>query len=87
MLYHVYVHIMPLEGLLDPAGKATQHSLQQLQMASVGDVRIGKRIRLAVEAPTEAAARTLAEEAAQRLLANPVIEYYEIGTVAQAQPA
>ena len=87
MLFHVYVHIMPLEALLDPAGKATQHSLQQLEITTVRDVRIGKRVRLSVEAPSEAAARAAAEEAAQRLLANPVIEYYELGAVAEAQPA
>lgn len=87
MLYHVYVHIMPLEGLLDPAGKATQHSLMQLQMPAVQEVRIGKRIRLTLEAPSAEAAQALAQEAAQRLLANPVIEYFEIGSVAQVQPA
>lgn len=52
--------------------------LQSLGIRSVSDVRIGKSIALQVEAGSADEARQIAEEAGKKLLANPVMEYFEI---------
>ncbi len=78
MTYQVAINVMPLKDLLDPQGKAVQGGLLSLGLGSVKDVRIGKRITLEVEAENEAAAKKTAEEAATKLLANPVMEHFEI---------
>lgn len=69
---------MPLKDLLDPQGKAVTGSLHHLGLHNVKEVRVGKNITLQVEAASESEARTIAEEAAKKLLANPVMEYFEI---------
>ena len=72
---------MPLKDLLDPQGKAVLGGLQNLNLRGVTDVRIGKHITMQIDAASEEAARNLAEEAAKKLLANPVMEFYEIEMV------
>lgn len=54
--YTIYVSILPHEQILDPAGKATLSGLHQLGFAAVADVRIGKRIRLQLDAADRATA-------------------------------
>ncbi len=72
---------MPLKDLLDPQGKAVMGGLKNLGISSVQDVRIGKHITLDIEANTEEKARQIAEQASKKLLANPVMEFYEIEMV------
>ena len=69
---------MPLKELLDPQGKAVMTGLANLGMKDIEDVRIGKNITLQVEASSGEEAKRIAEEASKKLLANPVMEYYEI---------
>jgi phosphoribosylformylglycinamidine synthase len=69
---------MPLKELLDPQGKAVMGGLQNLGLNTVQDVRIGKNITLQVEANTPEEAKKIAEEASKKLLANPVMEYFEV---------
>lgn len=78
MTYSVQIKVMPLKELLDPQGKAVMGGLQNLGLNSVNDVRIGKNINLQVEADSAAHAKQIAEEASKKLLANPVMEYFEI---------
>jgi phosphoribosylformylglycinamidine synthase subunit PurS len=78
MNFTVDVKVMPLKELLDPQGKAVMGGLQSLGLNGVNDVRIGKHINLQIEAESEEKARQLAEEAAKKLLANTVMEYFEI---------
>jgi len=78
MTYTVAINVMPLKDLLDPQGKAVLGGLHNLGLNNVQDVRIGKRITLQVEADNEASAIQLAEEAATKLLANQVMEHFEI---------
>ncbi len=78
MTYTVQVKVMPLKDLLDPQGKAVMGGLQNLGIKNVADVRIGKHIDLQVEANSKADALASAEEAAKKLLANPVMEYFEL---------
>jgi phosphoribosylformylglycinamidine synthase subunit PurS len=78
MKYSVQVHVMPLKELLDPQGKAVLGGLKNLGLGSIEDVRVGKHISLQIEAASEDEAKSIAEEASKKLLANPVMEYYEI---------
>ncbi len=78
MQYSVQVKVMPLKELLDPQGKAVLSGLGNLGLKGVEDVRIGKHITLKVEAASEEEAKNIAETASKKLLANPVMEYFEI---------
>jgi phosphoribosylformylglycinamidine synthase PurS subunit len=78
MTYHVQIKVMPLKDLLDPQGKAVLGGLQNLGLGSISDVRVGKHITLQIEADNETLAKQAAEEASKKLLANPVMEFYEI---------
>lgn len=78
MTYNVQIKVMPLKDLLDPQGKAVLSGLQNLGINSIADVRIGKHITLQIEAASEEEAKKAAEEASKKLLANPVMEFYEI---------
>ena len=80
MKFTVQVKVMPLKELLDPQGKAVLGGLGNLGMKGIEDVRIGKNITLQVEAASKEEAQQQAEEAAKKLLANPVMEYFEIET-------
>lgn len=78
MTFQVQIKVMPLKDLLDPQGKAVLGGLHNLGMNGVQDVRVGKHITLQIEAATESEAREFAENASKKLLANPVMEYFEI---------
>ncbi len=78
MTYTVQVKVMPLKELLDPQGKAVMGGLSNLGIKEISDVRIGKNITLEIDASDIDAAKQLAENAAKKLLANPVMEYFEI---------
>jgi phosphoribosylformylglycinamidine synthase len=78
MIYNVQIKVMPLKDLLDPQGKAVLGGLLNLGLKGIEEVRIGKHITLQVEADSEETARQIAEEASKKLLANPVMEFYEI---------
>mgnify|MGYP001627508530 FL=1 len=78
MTYNVQIKVMPLKDLLDPQGKAVLGGLQNLGLSAISDVRVGKHITLQIEAASEAEARQIAEDASKKLLANPVMEFYEI---------
>lgn len=69
---------MPLKELLDPQGKAVLGGLKNLGLGAVEDVRVGKHISMQIEAASEDEAKRLAEEASKKLLANPVMEFYEV---------
>lgn len=78
MTYTVQVKVMPLKELLDPQGKAVMGGLDNLGLKGVEDVRIGKNISLQISADSPEKAKAIAEEAGKKLLANPVMEYFEI---------
>lgn len=82
--FEVRVEVTHLPGVLDPQGATVERQLPALGYTNVSNVRIGKAIRLVVDAPDEAAARAQVEEMCERLLANPVIEAYEIELLAPA---
>jgi len=88
MTFKAFVNIMPHPELLDPQGKAVAGSMKHLDLAAIADVRIGKHIELVLEAGTSEEASRLVETACNKLLANPIMEYYHFRVEALApQPA
>jgi phosphoribosylformylglycinamidine synthase PurS subunit len=71
------VLVRPKGGILDPQGEAVERSLRQLGF-SVGDARVGRVIDLEVDAASAEEAHAQVERMCERLLANPLIESYEI---------
>ena len=71
------VLVRPKPGILDPQGQAVESSLRHLGFA-VAEARVGKLVELEVDADDEAEARTQLERMCEQLLANPLIESYEI---------
>ncbi len=78
MKFEVEINVMPLKDLLDPQGKAVLGGLANLGITEVKDVRVGKHITLSVEAASAEEAKAIAENASKQLLANQVMEYFEI---------
>lgn len=72
------VHVTLKPDVLDPQGKAIQHASASLGYASIEEVRQGKLFEVALSAKSEADARKLVADLCEKLLANPVIEDYEI---------
>lgn len=81
MIYNVQIKVMPLKDLLDPQGKAVQSGLSNLGITNVTDVRVGKHITLQIDAANEEEAKSVADAASKQLLANAVMEFYEIELV------
>lgn len=77
-MYKAKVYITLRSSILDPKGKATHHALQNLGLNEVQNVRIGKYIEVDVDAPDEDKAKQIVEEACTKLLANEVMEDFEI---------
>ncbi len=72
------VNVFLKEGVLDPQGKAAHHALDSLGFEGVKDVRIGKQIVLQLDTDDRAKAETEVKEMCETLLANTVIEDYNI---------
>jgi len=79
--FRVAVHIVPRRGILDPQGKAVSEALQSLGFQGVGDVHVGRHVVLDLETANAESARGSAGEMCRKLLANPVIEDFEIASV------
>lgn len=77
-MYKASIHIKLRPSILDPQGKATHHALEHLGFESVDRVRMGKYVEMWVDEKTEEDARRVATEACERLLANPVMEDFQI---------
>jgi phosphoribosylformylglycinamidine synthase subunit PurS len=71
------VLVRPKDGILDPQGQAVESSLRQLGFP-VGEARVGRVVDLELEATDADQARAEVERMCERLLANPLIESFEI---------
>ena len=71
------VLVRPKAGILDPQGQAVESSLRHLGFA-VGEARVGRVVELELETDDAAEARAQLERMCEQLLANPLIESYEI---------
>jgi phosphoribosylformylglycinamidine synthase len=73
------VLIRPKEGILDPQGQAVERALPALGFDGVTDVRVGRLVELEVDDASRV------PEMCERLLANPLIEDYEVLVIEEAQ--
>jgi phosphoribosylformylglycinamidine synthase len=71
------VLVRPKEGILDPQGHAVESSLRELGFP-VGQARVGRVVDLDVDAATPAEARAAVERMCEQLLANPLIERFDV---------
>ena len=74
----VIVNVFLKEGVLDPQGKASHHALDSLGFEGVQDVRIGKQIILQLDTNDKQKAKDEVTQMCETLLANTVIEDYNI---------
>lgn len=73
------VYVTLKSGVLDPQGKAIQHSAESLGYENIADLRQGKYFEIALAADSDVAtAQTMAQKLADQVLANPVIEDYRV---------
>ena len=73
------VYVTLKTGVLDPQGKAIQHSVESLGYRGIADVRQGKYFEIAIDPDiSEAEARSSIERIAADILANPVIEDFRV---------
>jgi phosphoribosylformylglycinamidine synthase subunit PurS len=77
MKFKAQIDIMPMEEILDPQGKTVNAGLHNMGLNEVQDVRIGKHVRLVLDAESEDKAREVVDTACKKLLANLIMERYE----------
>lgn len=73
---HAKVYITPKKGVLNPQGKAIEHSLHSLGFGEVGDVSLGKYVEMSLIDTDRSRAESRLDEMCRKLLANGVIEDY-----------
>lgn len=83
MAYQVEIRVVPRRGILDPQGKAVHGALSSLGFSGVGEVHVGRLIRIDLEAASEEAAREQAVKMCNQLLANPVTEDFDVSIVGE----
>ena len=78
MKFFAHIDIMPLPKLLDPQGKAVKSTLENLGYKEITNVRIGKHIKIEINANDEESAKQIAEEISRKVLTNEIMEYFKI---------
>jgi phosphoribosylformylglycinamidine synthase PurS subunit len=76
MKFKAEIDVMPLDALLDPQGKAVTNSMKNIGLPEIDGVRIGRHVRLFVEAANQEVAEQKVEEACKKLLSNQIMESY-----------
>lgn len=77
MKFIAEINVMPLKALLDPQGKTVTNSMKNLGLSEIQNIRIGKHISLEIDAPTKEVAHEKVNTACKKLLANPIMEFFE----------
>jgi len=77
MRFIANINILPHDALLDPQGKAVEGALVKLKLPEITNVRVGKHIRLQVEAYNNAQASEMVDSACKQLLSNVIMERYK----------
>jgi phosphoribosylformylglycinamidine synthase len=72
----VFVNLKP--GVLDPQGKAIQHSVELLGYSGISDIRQGKYFEIALDGLNQSQAQESMERMAREVLSNPIIEDYRV---------
>ena len=78
MKYTASIKVLLKDGVLDPQGETIGRALRDLGLDSILKTNTGKMFKIEIEAESEAQAKKIASEASSKLLANPVIERYEV---------
>ncbi|MFN5417711.1 MAG: phosphoribosylformylglycinamidine synthase subunit PurS [Flavobacteriia bacterium] len=76
MKFKAEIDVMPLDALLDPQGKAVSNSMKNIGLPEINGVRIGRHIRLFVEADSKDQASEKVDAACKKLLSNQIMESY-----------
>jgi phosphoribosylformylglycinamidine synthase PurS subunit len=76
MKFKAEIDVMPLDALLDPQGKAVSSSMGNVGLPEIDGVRIGRHIRLFVEADSQEVAEQKVDEACKKILSNQIMESY-----------
>ena len=76
MKFKAEIDVMPLDALLDPQGKAVSSSMANVGLPEIDGVRIGRHIRLFVEADSQEIATKKVDEACKKMLSNQIMESY-----------
>ena len=76
MKFKAEIDVMPLDALLDPQGKAVTNSMKNIGLVEIDGVRIGRHVRLFVEAGSIEIAESKVEEACKKLLSNQIMESF-----------
>jgi phosphoribosylformylglycinamidine synthase PurS subunit len=76
MKFKAEIDVMPLDALLDPQGKAVTNSMKNIGLSEIDGVRIGKHVRLFVDAATKEEASEKVDAACKKLLSNQIMESY-----------
>jgi len=77
MKFKAEIDVMPMEALLDPQGKAVTLAMSTIGLSEIQGVRIGRHIRLFVEADSMEIATQKVDQACKQMLANQIMESYE----------
>ncbi|MBK6389328.1 MAG: phosphoribosylformylglycinamidine synthase subunit PurS [Saprospiraceae bacterium] len=77
MKFAAQIRVMPHKVLLDPQGKTVSNNLKHIGLEGLTNVRIGKNIQMEVEATDASTADSLVKSACEKLLTNPIMEYFE----------
>jgi phosphoribosylformylglycinamidine synthase subunit PurS len=85
MEFQIEIRVVPREGILDPQGKAVHGALANLGFNDVGEVHVGRLIRIGLRAPSAEAAAEAGITMCRQLLANPVTEDFDVRVVESAE--
>lgn len=80
-MYSAKIKVTLRKSILDPQGKAVEHSIQSLGYNNIVDTRIGKYIELNINSNSDEEARVITDDICKKLLANPVMEDYTFEVV------
>lgn len=76
MKFLAEIDIMPHKELLDPQGKTVANNMKHIDLSGIEDIRIGKHIKMTLEADSEVSANEKVETACKKILANVIMETY-----------
>jgi phosphoribosylformylglycinamidine synthase subunit PurS len=76
--YHASIRIALRKNILDVQGKTVEHALHGMGMHAINNVHIGKSVEMSVQAYSREEAHTMVESACKKLIANPVMEDFNI---------
>lgn len=83
MKFNVEIEIMPHKELLDPQGKTVAKNMKYINLDGIEDVRIGKHIKMVIQANSKEEASEKIKTACEKILSNPIMESYHY-TIAEA---